>query len=72
MLLRAARDLDLDLATSYMIGDRWRDVGAGRAAGCRTILIDRGYTEPEREIPDFTVADVAEAARLILARERAS
>lgn len=72
MLLEAARDLDLDLAASYMIGDRWRDVGAGRAAGCATILIDRGYTETEREVPDFTVADVAEAARLILERESAS
>ncbi|MEQ8587698.1 MAG: HAD family hydrolase [Thalassobaculaceae bacterium] len=71
MLLNAARDLDLDLPASYMIGDRWRDVGAGRAAGCTTILIERGYAEPERETPDFTVADVAEAARLILARESA-
>lgn len=69
MLLDAARDLDLDLVASYMIGDRWRDVGAGRAAGCTTILIERGYTEPERETPDYTVADVAEAARLILERE---
>lgn len=66
MLLDAARDLGLDLTESYMVGDRWRDVGAGRAAGCRTILIERGYTEPEREIPDFTVGDIAEAARLIL------
>jgi len=72
MLLAAARDLDLDLAASYMIGDRWRDVGAGRAAGCATILIERGYAEPERETPDFTVADVAEAARLILARDGAA
>lgn len=66
MLLAAARELGLDLPESYMVGDRWRDVGAGRAAGCRTILIERGYTEPERETPDFTVADMAEAARLIL------
>ena len=40
MLLRAAADLDL--AASYMIGDRWRDVGAGRAAGCTTVLIECG------------------------------
>ncbi|MDF1792320.1 MAG: HAD family hydrolase [Thalassobaculaceae bacterium] len=71
MLLDAARDLDLDLQASYMIGDRWRDIGAGRAAGCTTILIERGYAEPEREVPDFTVSDVAEAARLIVARESA-
>lgn len=71
MLLDAASALDLDLANSYMVGDRWRDVGAGRAAGCTTILIDRGYAEPERENPDHTVADIAEAARLILSREAA-
>src|SRR3546814_19612857 len=47
MLLTAAADLDLDLAASYMVGDRWRDVGAGRAAGCTTVLIECGYAEPE-------------------------
>ncbi|WPZ36205.1 HAD-IIIA family hydrolase [Thalassobaculum sp. OXR-137] len=67
MLLDAAKALGLDLEQSFMVGDRWRDVGAGRAAGCRTILIDRGYDEPEREIPDFTVRDVAEAAGVIVA-----
>lgn len=66
LLLQAAADLGLDLAQSYMVGDRWRDVGAGRAAGCRTILIERNYDEPERETPDFTVGDVGAAARLIL------
>ena len=71
MLLRAAVDLDLDLAASYMVGDRWRDVGAGRAAGCATVLIECGYDEPERVEPDLTARDVAEAAALILDREKA-
>ena len=71
MLLRAAADLDLDLAASYMVGDRWRDVGAGRAAGCTTVLIERGYTEPERIEPDLIAGDVAVAAALILDREDA-
>ncbi|EDP63518.1 histidinol-phosphate phosphatase family protein [alpha proteobacterium BAL199] len=71
MLLRAADDLDLDLAASYMVGDRWRDVGAGLAAGCTTVLIECGYTEPERVEPDLTARDVAEAATLILDREKA-
>jgi len=35
-----------DLRRSYMVGDRWRDVEAGRNAGCRTIWIDRHYAEP--------------------------
>lgn len=68
MLLQAAADLDLDLAGSYMVGDRWRDVGAGRAAGCTTVLIDCGYDEPEHVAPDLTAFDIAGAAALILGR----
>ena len=51
MLLRAARELGIDLAQSWMVGDRWRDVDCGHAAGCRTIFIDRGYAEELRQKP---------------------
>jgi D-glycero-D-manno-heptose 1,7-bisphosphate phosphatase len=50
-----------------MVGDRWRDVGAGRAAGCRTILIGDGYGEPFPDAPDAVVGSFREAAALILA-----
>ena len=66
MLLDAAAELGIDLSSSYMIGDRWRDVGAGRAAGCRTIFIDYEYQEQRPEAPDATVGGIAEAAALIL------
>jgi histidinol-phosphate phosphatase family protein len=71
MLHRAAAELGLDLARSWMVGDILDDVEAGRAAGCRTILIDNGNeTEwrsgPGRR-PTRVAADLAEAARLILA-----
>lgn len=39
MILRAAEDLGLDLASSWVVGDSWRDVGAGQAAGVRTIKL---------------------------------
>src|SRR5262245_60478281 len=71
LLLDAAVKHGIDLAGSYMIGDRWRDVGAGRSAGCATVWIDRGYTEPWPEecgAADHTVASLAEAATWILAR----
>lgn len=68
MLLAAARDWAIDLGNSYMIGDRWRDVGAGRAAGCFTIFIDREYVEPLTEKPDLVCRDLTEAAAIILAR----
>ena len=66
MLLRAARELNIDLAQSWMVGDRWRDVDCGRAAGCRTIFIDRGYAEELRQKPDFFAGDLARAADIIL------
>ena len=66
MLLDAARRWGIDLARSYMVGDRWRDVGAGKAAGCRTIFIDYGYRERRPDAPDFLAADLAQAARIIL------
>jgi D-glycero-D-manno-heptose 1,7-bisphosphate phosphatase len=68
LLLAAAREWDIDLGRSYMVGDRWRDIGAGRAAGCVTIFIDRGYAEGLAQPPDFVCGDLAEAAAIILAR----
>jgi D-glycero-D-manno-heptose 1,7-bisphosphate phosphatase len=66
MLLRAARELNIDLTQSWMVGDRWRDVDCGHAAGCRTIFIDRGYTEELKQPPDFCVKNLLEAAKIIL------
>jgi D-sedoheptulose 7-phosphate isomerase len=67
MLLEAARKHNIDLASSFMVGDRWRDVDAGYNAGCRTILIDYGYSErpPDRE-PDLRVSSLREAADWII------
>jgi D-glycero-D-manno-heptose 1,7-bisphosphate phosphatase len=66
MLLRAARELGIDLKQSWMVGDRWRDVDCGHAAGCRTIFIDRGYAEELRHKPCFSAGNLAEAADIIL------
>jgi len=66
MLLRAARELGIDLAQSWMVGDRWRDIDCGHAAGCRTIFIDRGYAEELRQKPHFSAGNLAEAADIIL------
>ena len=66
MLLRAAADLGIDLKNSFMVGDRWRDIDCGQAAGVRTIFIDYNYDEALRQAPDHRVKDLAEAADLIL------
>lgn len=67
MLRRAARELEIDLAQSWMVGDRWRDIDCGVAAGCRTIFIDYGYDEKLRARPTFRAGSLLEAAALILA-----
>lgn len=66
MLLDAAVDLNLDLTTSYMIGDRWRDTEAGRNAGCRTVFVDRGYHERQPSNYDLRVSDLPTAVAAIL------
>ena len=66
MLLQAARDLALDLSASWMIGDQPRDIEAGRAAGCRTVLV--GDAEGDTQIqPTAAATDFTEAVDLVLA-----
>jgi len=66
LILQAAEEHGLNLAASYMVGDRWSDVAAGAAAGCRTVLVDRPYSQVERCAPDAVVSDLPAAAELIL------
>jgi len=66
MLLHAARELDIDLLRSFMVGDRWRDVDAGKAAGVTTIFIDYGYAEPLRAQPDYRCRTLLEAVPIVL------
>jgi D-glycero-D-manno-heptose 1,7-bisphosphate phosphatase len=66
MILRARQKLGVDLAGSFMVGDRWRDIEAGRRAGCRTILIGDGYGESFPSAPTIKLASLLEAASWIL------
>jgi D-glycero-D-manno-heptose 1,7-bisphosphate phosphatase len=67
LLLDAARAGPVALAGSVMVGDRWRDIEAGRSAGCRTVFIDYGYAEALKGEPDVRVRSLDEAANWILA-----
>jgi D-glycero-D-manno-heptose 1,7-bisphosphate phosphatase len=69
MLYAAAVAHDIALARSYLVGDRWRDIAAGRRAGCRTILVDGGHREPVTVEPHARLADLSRAAEWILANE---
>lgn len=66
MLTYAADLWDLALSESVMVGDRWRDIEAGRRCGCRTVFVDHGYREQAPEGPDLTVRSLAEATPWIL------
>jgi len=68
MLMEAAGQFGLDLKASYMVGDRWRDIEAGRRAGCATVFVDWGYDEKLVGEPDCRVRDLAEAAEWILGK----
>jgi D-glycero-D-manno-heptose 1,7-bisphosphate phosphatase len=67
MLLRDGAAYGIDLRRSFIVGDRWRDIDAGAAAGCRTILIDAGYDERAPTYPpDHVCGSLTEAADWIL------
>jgi len=71
MLLQAAKDLGLDLTASFMIGDGLYDVGAGMAAGCKTILVANLSALLSQKMdelgvhPDYVARNVAEAANIV-------
>ena len=67
MLLEASARYGIDLPRSFLIGDRWRDMDAGAAVGCRTVLIDHQYRErPPQAEPDFRARSLTAAADWIL------
>lgn len=70
MLLQAARELDIDLSSSWMVGDKLADIEAGQAAGCHPILVLTGYGHKEAaQLPETVpvCADLAAAVAYILA-----
>lgn len=69
MLHVLARRWGVDLSESFMVGDTWKDVEAGRAAGCRTILLRRSYNEGVDA--DHVVETLDEAVEVIGAHEAA-
>jgi D-glycero-D-manno-heptose 1,7-bisphosphate phosphatase len=69
MLLRASRELGINLSASYMVGDRWRDIDCGNAAGCTTIFIDYGYSENLKTQPHFRAANLFDASGIILSHK---
>ncbi|MCP5105107.1 MAG: HAD family hydrolase [bacterium] len=72
MILQAAKEFNIDLSQSYMIGDDPRDIETGKNAGCRTVLVLTGKGGETSELlekkgirPDLTAENILEAARMI-------
>ncbi len=67
LIFQAAEKYGLDLARCWMVGDRWKDIAAGQAAGLKTIFVDYHYAETSKGASaDFVVEDIALIADIIL------
>ena len=65
LILQAAEQLKIDLGSSFLLGDRWKDVEAGQRAGCKTVFLDYGYDEQRPQYADYLTTSVADAAAWI-------
>ena len=63
MLIKLAEEFGVDLKRSYMIGDNWKDIVAGEAAGCKTILIKRAYNKTVNA--DYSVQSLQKITNII-------
>jgi len=69
LLLDAAKTNGIDLEASVMVGDRWRDIEAGRQAGCTTVFINYDYQERKPDAPNVSVRSLTEAAEWIISQQ---
>ena len=68
MLLQASEKYGIDFGKSFMVGDRWKDIEAGKTAGCKTIFLDYHYNELLRSQPDFTATSTRKASEWIVSQ----
>lgn len=69
LIYRASHELDLSVSHSYLVGDRWRDISAGNAAGCQTLFIDYKYSERAPKMPFRRVFSLLEAVHFIVGEQ---
>ena len=66
MLQQGALDFGIDLASSFMVGDRRKDIEAGRAAGCRTVYLRHDYDQEAAGEPDYEIRSLSELLAIIV------
>ena len=69
MLVQAAGEHSIDLQNSYLVGDRWKDIDAGKMAGCKTIFIDYQYSESLHYQPDYITTSMFNASEWIISQK---
>lgn len=65
MILDLSKKYDVDLESSFMVGDRWKDIVAGEKSGCKTIFVDYGYSEKQPSSFDFRILKLVEILSII-------
>lgn len=65
MILKAVQDFKINISNSFMIGDRWKDINAGHAAGCKTIFLENNYDEKLDIQPDFVIDNIQSLKSII-------
>lgn len=68
LMLQAQAHYDIDLSTSIMVGDRWKDMAAGAALGIKTVWIDRQYDEQQPDHYDHRAGSLIEALPWMMAQ----
>lgn len=66
LILNSSQELGIDTQKSFMVGDRWRDIEAGNAAGCQSIFIDHSFDEKQPKNYFSRVTSLLEAVHVIL------
>jgi D-glycero-D-manno-heptose 1,7-bisphosphate phosphatase len=64
MLIQASKKWNINLSVSFLIGDTWKDMAAGKAAGCKTILLDARYNQGVQ--CDFRVESISKAVDIVV------
>jgi len=65
LILKAAQKWSIDLKRSYVVGDGWKDIGAGKAVGCKTFLIRREYNKDFQTGYDFEITNLKKMVEII-------
>ena len=65
MIYKAQKEYNLNLKKSYVVGDRYKDILAGKRANCKTILINKKYNSSSQVEPDFKINNLKDLLKII-------